>query len=206
MRLSEKTIELNFCTQAARYLHDPLWFGLTQKQEAQFGFDAGTRDGLDLLLFQFKASNEFVEGERKFKIPHDQLCNLQRLAKGPRSVYYALPMIGESSEVIGNHDILGRTWLVDVADIPAVPAPLKRDGCPRKSRNHYLRVGPNSAGLYSDRVELNLIQARALFENGPRKGDPSNFGDSLSEYEVTHGLFSGSAIGLVVNENRWGAI
>lgn len=59
MRLSEKTLELNICAQATKYVGaqtNLLWFGLTQKQEACAGFDACTRLGGRLLVFQFKAS------------------------------------------------------------------------------------------------------------------------------------------------------
>lgn len=47
MRLSEKTIEFNFCAQATQMFmaqgRVPIWFGLTQKQEAQSGFDAARK-------------------------------------------------------------------------------------------------------------------------------------------------------------------
>ena len=66
MRVSEKTIELNFCAQfAARYGEPVLWFGLTQKQEARLGFDAWTRMGGRLLVFQFKASNDTLSSGRR---------------------------------------------------------------------------------------------------------------------------------------------
>ena len=41
MRLSEKTFELNFCSQFAQLWghYNIKWFGLTQRQEAKAGFD-----------------------------------------------------------------------------------------------------------------------------------------------------------------------
>ena len=41
MRLSEKTLELNICSQISNLLANRVfWFGLTQKQEAIAGFDS----------------------------------------------------------------------------------------------------------------------------------------------------------------------
>jgi len=46
VRLSEKTLELNFCAQfSAKAQKRLLWFGLTQKQEAKWGFDAAVKLG-----------------------------------------------------------------------------------------------------------------------------------------------------------------
>lgn len=44
MRLSEKTLEINFCSQGSVALALPVfWFGLTQRQEAAWGFDVAKR-------------------------------------------------------------------------------------------------------------------------------------------------------------------
>ena len=74
MRLSEKTIELTFCSQYGRSCgFDMIWFGLTQKQEARAGFDACTRLGGRLILLQFKASNYVLRnGYRRFIFKHNQ--------------------------------------------------------------------------------------------------------------------------------------
>ena len=54
MRISEKTIELNFCAQATFLCGLGLkWFGLTQRQEAKAGFDACGKLGGRLLILQF---------------------------------------------------------------------------------------------------------------------------------------------------------
>lgn len=85
MKLSEKTLELNICAQASRLLGAKkkiLWFGLTQKQEAKAGFDACTKLGGRLLIFQFKASNRLLRSnERVFLVPHDQLEALRNQVK-----------------------------------------------------------------------------------------------------------------------------
>src|SRR5208337_5079867 len=103
MWLSEKTIELTFCSQfsAQLGLRNMIWFGLTQAQEKRLGFDACTRLNGRLLILQFKASNKivhpqrFVRPRRRFMLPHTQLERLQNLAASfPRMVYYIFPNIG----------------------------------------------------------------------------------------------------------------
>lgn len=69
MRLSEKTVETSFAAQLSqRWSWKPIWFGLTQKQEAVAGFDLCTRMCGRLVLFQFKASDYLLErtGDRRF--------------------------------------------------------------------------------------------------------------------------------------------
>jgi hypothetical protein len=57
MRISEKTVELNFCSQFTRLFNGGIiWFGLTQRQEAQAGFDACTKVGG--LLFSFSSKHQ----------------------------------------------------------------------------------------------------------------------------------------------------
>ena len=59
MRLSEKTLEINFCAQFSAVCHHTiLWYGLTQGEEAALGFDVATQLGGTSLLFQVKASHE----------------------------------------------------------------------------------------------------------------------------------------------------
>lgn len=92
MRLSEKTLELNICAQMHSVVSPHtrlLWFGLTQRQEARWGFDACTRLGGRLL--QFKASNRMLRnGARRFQLSHRQLTALQRLAGSyVRTVFYS---------------------------------------------------------------------------------------------------------------------
>lgn len=50
-RLSEKTIEINYCSQLSGVFGGQLlFFGLTQLQEARMGFDAMTSVGGVMLL------------------------------------------------------------------------------------------------------------------------------------------------------------
>jgi hypothetical protein len=84
MRLSEKTLEINLCAQLSQVLGGVIWFGLTQRQEAQAGFDVCTRLGGRLLILQFKASSYDVPGGRRFVLKHDQLLALQVRCR-PRS-------------------------------------------------------------------------------------------------------------------------
>ena len=85
MKLSEKTLELNICAQVSKHVgtkQQIFWFGLTQKQEAKAGFDACTKLGGRLLVFQFKASNRLLKSkERVFLAPHDQLAALRNQVK-----------------------------------------------------------------------------------------------------------------------------
>src|SRR5262245_32723891 len=99
MRLSEKTLELNFCSQF-RYLlrRNVLWFGLTQKQEAEAGFDACTKIGGRVIIFQFKAPFQKIGGGRRFSAQHDQMMNLKKICKERFSVFYAFPLIGTTDE------------------------------------------------------------------------------------------------------------
>src|ERR1700686_3423585 len=79
MKLAEKTLELTLCHQLGATLFpwpawpaphgvpQPIWFGLTQKQEAAAGFDAVTRlHGDRLLLLQFKAGRKLKNGSVRF--------------------------------------------------------------------------------------------------------------------------------------------
>lgn len=142
MRLSEKTIELNFCAQtAAAYGGGVFWFGLTQRQEARAGFDVATRVGGRLLLLQFKASNRMSPwGGRRFLLHHDQLEDLRMRANPSkmRSVFYVFPDLGDTSDLTAGHvDLLSRSWLLDVATLPPIAEPTRPDGKPRKNQMHY---------------------------------------------------------------------
>jgi len=185
MRLSEKTIELTFCHQAGNILgSNMIWFGLTQEQESQLGFDVCTRLNGRLFVVQFKASSKTLKRtqERQFKAPHDQMVNLKRLCKGRRAIYYAFPLVGTSGEIIANPDLLNQTWLLDVNDLPnSMPLPKKKDGTGnRKSGLHYVNVKPGIARICSDEFNVNMIKASSFFEK---------IADSLSEVYVGDNRF-----------------
>src|SRR5439155_24483924 len=143
MRLSEKTIELNFCAQVTASAPTPIfWFGLTQKQEAAAGFDAAMKMGGRLLLFQFKASDSVLKSaDRRFHLSHHQLAALQkRAARRPRSVFYAFPLIGNTVELSKAPSLLPNVGLLDVATLPAINPPTTRYGTPRRNQVHYADV------------------------------------------------------------------
>jgi len=174
MRIPEKTVELNFCAQfARRFAGRIVWFGLTQRQEAQAGFDACTRLGGLLLLIQFKASSHDVHrafppphhaAARRFHAPHQQLVALQARAAPGRRVVYAFPLIGTTLELRRQQDFMSTTWLLDVAAIPSLAAPTTRAGVARKSQIHYVDVMPGHAVIHSDPVSVSLISSSVLAE------------------------------------------
>ncbi len=114
MRLAEKALELTLCCQLGGMLHgrwwpephllspQPLWFGLTQVQEARAGFDAATRLGnRQTLLLQFKAGDQLANGQVRFTAQHHQLVALRERVRQSRLVYYVLPEVTRTSE-LGN--------------------------------------------------------------------------------------------------------
>lgn len=201
-RLSEKSLELNFASQLNHACGGKLlWFGLTQKQEAEQGFDIATRIGKGLFIVQMKASMHVLKsGERQFKAPHDQLENLRKLTvqgggaipKG--CIYYAFPVIGTPVELTTYPDVLANTWLCDVADIPPLGSPTTSSGSPRKDGNHYVNVSPGAAPLdsskpgtatfYSDPVNVDVISGEKFVHVISRKGASHGLLES-----ITHNQF-----------------
>lgn len=169
MRLSEKTIEINFCTQLPYILNRPVfWFGLTQAQEARLGFDTCTRMGNGrLLIFQFKASDYVLRnGFRRFNADHDQMVNLKRQSRNiSRSVFYVLPTIGNTLELSNvRFDLINNTTLLDVADLPdPIPPALTKQGRPRANNNHYIDVRYPIAFLRSEPVRVALQPTSEFF-------------------------------------------
>lgn len=145
-----------------RLQHRILWFGLTQKQEARWGFDACIKLGGFAFLFQFKISNQFNGGARRFSAPHDQMLNLIDLCgRARRSVYYVLPDFGTTAELGKLGSVLDRTWFLDVASIPTpVPTPTKKDGTPRADGRHFIDINtsacPASAVIHSEPITVKL--------------------------------------------------
>lgn len=180
MRLSEKTLELNFCAQFAAACGVPvLWYGLTQMEEAALGFDVATRLGGTSLLFQVKASRHTIRAgsARRFRLPHEQLVALRALVHPGRQrrVFYAFPMVGTTVELaqIGG-DVFGHTWLLDVGLLSATASPTRRDGAPRRSHLHYADVGPPSVVVHSRPETYPIIPAPQLLREveGELRGSP----------------------------------
>lgn len=187
-KLSEKTLELNFASQLNHACGGKLlWFGLTQQQEAEQGFDIATRIGRGLFIVQMKASTRVLRtGERQFKAQHHRLEALRHLTSGGHtalvnSVFYAFPVIGTPGELSNHRDVLANTWLCDVGKIPPVGLPTKRNGGLRSDENHYVNILPGRAPLkrgttgtatfHSDPVEAPLVSgpdfARQILEGAP---------------------------------------
>lgn len=143
--------------------HQPLWFGLTQKQEAQAEFDAATRlNSGRILILQFKAGRRLKRGGIRFIAPHLQLIALkERVREQKRLIYYVLPEVTQTFEL--NSDgpwVLATTWLLDVGDIPAIETPS------RKSRSHHLTLDPQSGivTIESDPLEVRATNAAEIVE------------------------------------------
>lgn len=148
MRLSEKTIEINFCAQLSHTVHGPVWwFGLTQAQEATAGWDVAGQVAGRWLRFQLKASNRLLStGARRFQAKHAQLDDLRDRAPVPGRVFYALPMIGTTAELTAvKFNLLASMRLVDVNDLHGVGPPTKASGALRKSESHYVDLHPSGA-------------------------------------------------------------
>lgn len=182
MRISEKTVELNFCKGFPLVLgHDLMWFGLTQKQEAQAGFDACSKFGSTLLLFQIKASrNVLKSGCRRFLAEHDQMQILRNQVAPNRRVFYVLPVVGTTSEFCGGLCFSHCSRYLDVSQLPAlIPPPLakgKSPPTPRKSNCHYIDMSPclSKATVHSDPFDVGLLESGSLLEAvGPLTRDGS---------------------------------
>ena len=164
MRLSEKTFELNFCNQFERIIKkEILWFGLTQKEESMLGFDACTNVNGYLFIFQFKASNYYKKSRRKFYTTHKQLVNLQKLAKSGLSVYYVLPNIGETVEMIQKLNLFKYTWFLDVLKIGNLRKPNT------KREMHYIYINPPKAEIHSEICKTNVIQITEIMNKIEKK-------------------------------------
>ena len=169
-RIAEKTIELNFPKQVGERIPTGFWFGLTQLQEAQNGYDAAVTIGGTLYLFQYKVSTVCLRnGCRQFQVPHAQMEILKGQVKLPRKVFYVLPDVGLVNELAAyDWDLLRCTWLVDVNDLPdPVPTPTRRDGLPRLSGLHYMDLDAKNAPphvvLHSDPVAVPALTTGRVF-------------------------------------------
>jgi hypothetical protein len=206
MRLAEKTIELNFCTQfQSLFSKRIIWFGLTQKQEAKAGFDACAKMGGRLLLFQFKASCEDRNGSRRFHAQHHQMLALrQRAGHFMRSVFYVLPMIGTTQELqAARGDLISNTYFLDVARMRGIPAPTTKAGKLRKSGYHYIDVQhgqtKNPYAIIRSEPQKELLLRAAEFAV---KNTPGADGFSTLEKVNVSKAFSGCAVGAIIPPAR----
>jgi hypothetical protein len=166
MRLSEKSIELNFCHQLSSQLGQPAWwFGTTQRQERDAGWDVPSKIAGSWIRFQLKASKKVLKsGDRRFR-GHHQLVELQVRATHRLAVFYVLPTIGTTSELMYvKFNLLDNLRFLDVHAIPPISAPTTRSGSVRKSELHYYDL--NSAGtavtIHSDPVTVPVMSVDVL--------------------------------------------
>tara|TARA_B100001079_G_scaffold256042_1_gene252169 strand:+ start:1342 stop:1965 length:624 start_codon:yes stop_codon:yes gene_type:complete len=166
MRLSEKTLELNFCAGLPRALGlDVFWIGLTQEEEKSFGFDHCTNMGGMFLIIQMKRFHKRMKrsGAKRFNAPHHQMQALKNVdlllqASGVRRfVAYAIPEASDSVELCGLRCPATCINYLDLADFPnRIPSP------GRKSDMHYVDVAGSTATVHSEAFEVNVIQAGSL--------------------------------------------
>lgn len=204
-RLSEKTIEINYCSQLNLAMGGGLiWFGLTQRQEALLGFDAMTNLGGHLLILQFKASNNFVAGARRFLAPHHQMLALQALAAQPyTTVNYILPTIGTNAEFIASPNILINTKRLSAANIPAtIGVPFTPGGTPRVNGSHYidLYASENKVYIHSDPIEVSLESDAFLDRNKLKYCDKlsDRFNGNFNEFWNLMQSFSKNTYGVII--------
>jgi hypothetical protein len=167
MRLSEKSIELNFCHQVSTILgHPSWWFGTTQRQEREAGWDVARQIAGRWIRFQLKASNHVLtNGRRQFRGHHHQLVDLQAHATTPLSVFYVFPTIGSTAELIAaGFDLIPHLWLLDVHGIPPMNPPATAAGPLRKSGLHYfdLNDATGSVTIHSDPVDVGAQRLEGL--------------------------------------------
>ena len=197
-KLSEKTIELTTSSQFGSYfccyhrfgLPGMVWFGLTQRQERQWGFDAATDLGGRAFILQFKVSSQVMQSgpyvnTRKFSLSHEQMYTLRERCQGGLW-YYFLPDIGTVDELSRNHcDLLRHSFLLDVASLPSpIPTTQRRNGC------HYLYLDSanKKATITSDPVELNNLTLATDFANALRRGERPGSPEGRSVIDIAREL------------------
>lgn len=198
MRISEKTVELNICAQMVRAsMHNLVWFGLTQAQEAKAGFDAATRLGGRLIIFQFKASNYTLRrtGAKRFIMEHTQLEVLCQQAALSRSVFYAFPLIGNTLDLwMEKGNFLKNTYLLDVSCLPmpySKPTIRGSSVVLRKSNSHHgdVMLCPTpSITIHSKPQNFPLIKLSDLIEKNFLGIDEAEYTSSASPATAYQGL------------------
>lgn len=205
MRLSEKTLELNICAQVTKRARASVtWFGLTQKQEARAGFDACTKLGGRLLIFQFKAASRVLKSKKHmFLVPHDQLLALKaRVKSHMRSVFYAFPLVCTTVELGRSNDLLGATIVVDVAHLPALAEPTTRKGVPRKNGCHNVYVDVAGVTFHSEPTEVPSFSLAHFVDRGFSGADgigPAFDGSFENFWSFVQDLPGGSVGAVITN-------
>ena len=168
MRLSEKTLELNFCKGLPAVLGlNVFWLGLTQQEEKTFGFDHCTNVGGMLLIIQMKRFHKTLKssGARRFDAPHHQMQALKDIdlllqsCGVPRFVAYAVPEASDSSHLCHLDCPSTCVSYLDLAHFPSVIPPTGR-----KKDLHYVDVLGASALVHSEEFRVPATRAPELRE------------------------------------------
>src|SRR5437867_2281594 len=93
LRFSEKSFEMNFVSEYRPAQGRAIWWGLTQAEERQLGFDARVFEGGRGFLLQFKAVHDTTAGVVRFHAEHEQMRILASHAILPQTVFYALTTV-----------------------------------------------------------------------------------------------------------------
>ena len=152
-------------------------------------------------ILQFKASNYFVRGARRFFIPHRQPVQRRWRSRRRlrRSIYFVLPLVGTTKELAANPDLLPQTVLLDPLSLRRVFRPTTPAGTRRASGYHYLDIALPSAILHSKPVEAKVISAadhiREIVETAPpiRKAF-----DSVKEFMAFRALLPRKSAGAII--------
>ena len=141
------------------------WIGMKQDQEARLGLDELIHNvpaGMHLAL-QFKAPKSEPRDQipYRFTINDRQNNNLLRLANShPDAVYYMFPHYNTFTRMRSySPNLLRDTYLVKVYDLRHMPPSSNRLG------THKVETNPPIAVIESEKVEVKLTLARAIFEN-----------------------------------------
>jgi hypothetical protein len=188
-KLSEKTIELSACAQLSQLaipgVHRCVWFGLTQKQERQYGFDAAANLGGQAFILQFKASTHVLKsGKRKFCCPHHQMVALAcRFRHQRNSCFYFLPDLGTFEDLKRfRGDIVGNSFILDVADLPTpVAEPVRKNGY------HYAYLDSSTRIVTITSEPFNVIVRPAL-DLRPNPSARSQFASARSLIDAVEGM------------------
>lgn len=170
LRVSEKTLELNICAEVLQVIRQipncdgAFWIGMKQDQEARLGLDELIHNipaGMHLAL-QFKAPRSEPRDQipYRFTINDRQNNNLLRLAGNrPDAVYYMFPHYNTFTRMRSySPDLLRDTYLMKVYDLRHIPPSSNKLG------THKVETNPPIATVESERVELGLIPAYAIFK------------------------------------------
>ncbi|MFA8656298.1 hypothetical protein ACULL3_00570 [Xanthomonas arboricola pv. corylina] len=159
MALSEKTLEINICSQLAEHILGKyglrvFWYGLTQAEEAKRGYDTSFKLGALQVVFQFKAPKSLLTrtsyvrtskvpmnaGAYVYDVPHAQMQTLLgHVALNPQiGGFYCFPTV---FNVPPSNFMLDKALLVGLGGLIGLPPSSRSHG------DHRAYVYPAGAGV-----------------------------------------------------------